>query len=126
MDTHVLIDNNVDSLTVKNQQIKGALSLSDCTSNKNTRIAIDYNNPAPTEHLESLGNLSTNPEETLFKCSHCFEEVDEGIQCDECHQWNHCSCESVSDELFRLYNLQEAYYSCMSCRLLADDDMALE
>ena len=122
MDTHVLIDNNVDSLTVKNQQIKGALSLSDCTSNKNTRFAIDYNNPAPTEHLESLGNLSTNPEET----SHCFEEVDEGIQCDECHQWNHCSCENVSDELFRLYNLQEAYYSCMSCRLLADDDMALE
>ena len=78
------------------------------------------------DHVDPLGNLSTNSEETLFKCSHCLEDVDEGIQCDECQQWNHCSCESVSNELFQLYNLQEAFYSCLSCRLLADDDLVAD
>ena len=121
-----LIDANVDSLTEKNQLIKGALSLPDSTSLKTTRPAIENNKSVAPDHADPLGNLSTNSEETLFKCSHCFEDVDEGIQCDECQQWNHCSCESVSNELFQLYNLQEAFYSCLSCRLLADDDLAAE
>ena len=116
----------MDSLTEKNQQIKGALSLPDSTSLKTTRPAIDNNDPVMPDHVDPLGNLPTNSEETLFKCSHCLEDVDEGIQCDECQQWNHCSCESVSNELFQLYNLQEAFYSCLSCRLLADDDLVAD
>ena len=49
--------------------------------------------------------------------------MDEGIKCDGCQQWDHCSCEDVSDELFDLYNVQDVSCSCLSCRHLASEDV---
>ena len=113
-------------LTEQNQQIKGALSISDCTTDKNSKNPVKHHSGVLMGHAEYDGNVSTNSEETLFRCSHCMKDVDEGIQCDECQQWNHCSCEGVSDELFQLYNLQDACYSCLSCRQLETDEEAVE
>lgn len=47
--------------------------------------------------------------------------MNDGIQCDECRQWNHGDCEGVSERLFELYQMQEMPYICLSCRHLDDD-----
>ena len=75
-----LIDTNVDSFTEKNQQIKGALSLSDSTSNKSSRTAIECNNPASTDHVDPFGNLSTNSKENAPIVLRMWMKV----QCDKC------------------------------------------
>ena len=121
-----LIQENSKSLSEKNLQIKGALSIAGYSTNKKTEIASEQTPLALTKPTDSDMNTSTNSEETLFKCSHCFDEVEEGIQCDDCQQWNHCSCECVSNELFQLYNQEEVSYSCLSCRQLEKDDTYID
>ena len=89
-------------------------------------MATECNNPALAEHAESLRNLSTNSEETLFRYSNCNEDGDKGMLCDKFKQWSHCSCERVSDALRHLFNLQETFSMCLSCRLLVGDDMGVK
>lgn len=119
-----LINENQDMLSQKNQQIRGQLSLLATTSGSYGKGKKMVEGKSITSSYSSDSEPLENQEETLFKCSHCGEDVEDGIQCDDCQQWNHCSCEEVSDSLLEMYNLDAVSYSCLSCRQLNDEDEA--
>ena len=74
-----------------------------------------------SETNNNTQTISTPNDEQAALCSYCQEEVNDGIQCDDCRQWNHGECEGVNDRLSELYQMQEVPYICLSCRHLADE-----
>ena len=102
----------------KKQELKGILSIAAINSNKSYPKAIEVD--VSSETKSNIQTSSTPNDEQAALCSYCQEEVNDGIQCDDCRQRNHGECEAVNDRLFELYQMQEVPYICLSCRHLAD------
>ena len=85
-----MIQSKHDILTKKKQEVKGILSIAAGHSSKNAVKPIEAE--VVTENDDGVHKCSDTCDEQTTLWSYCKEEVADGIQCNECLQWNHCKC----------------------------------
>ncbi|MES9881709.1 MAG: PHD finger domain-containing protein [Sedimenticola sp.] len=54
------------------------------------------------------------------ECPHCESTVERGIQCSNCIQWYHYTCEEIPTSLLDIYEEEDCEYLCLSCRYLEE------